>query len=797
MIKSDIITNSDIDYILNLPEVIKAKKLIDSKENGFVNLSINLTPSIKETLCKNLELDLSKTIMTPMRWIKGDTLSHIDKSLDKFNKTYLAYLTNSPGELIIDSKSYPISKGNAYVFSEGLSHETIGTGSEPRLLLGPMNESGIQVGGFGITADGATDTIYIRSSTTNTYEYRINNGTWSNGFLPVAISNSNPNPANNILKIIFTTDITLSNSFDYFLCSSDGIQFGSTSLNINGTRPTINIDGVSDYPGLINNNFNSGNGYNNIYVFNLKVIAINGATLANDGNGPAWIGQSYFGKGASNNYIVNCSSTGPIINDGGGIVGGYCGSQSGATLYIIGCSSSGDLGTYSGGIVGFNAGENGGQVTCEKCWSTGSIGTNAGGIYGEYAGTNGGVVSAINCYSQGAIDEYGGGIYGQFAGNGTSSQAQAINCYSQGIIGNNAGGIYGQFAGNGGATPATNCYSSGTIATSGNGIYGSNAQDDNPVNCYAANGNWNNTTANSFLTGVPNPVIGGTWVYTGTNQPYELVNMGYTPYSITNITSQQPSLINTYSLSINSSETTTSAIISGQSYTILQKSGGDSSSYGSISINSNTGVISTTSETNSGNYILYIRNTGSYNITTFNLSVFKNEVPNVAICFPAGTLVLTDQGEIPIDKIDTKVNTIKGKKIIAITESVPLDNYLICIEKNSLGPNIPNRKIITTKDHKIMCDNKLVRAEYLIQYIPSIYKIHYNKEKLYNVLLNDHSLMSISNLIVETMNPNHILAKIYLGNYTREQKNYLIKLLNKYNIQKRKQLFIRNNIFRA
>lgn len=796
MIKSVNLFDLDIDYILTLKEVIDAKKRINLQSKGSVNFEIFLTPQLREILYKQFGLDLNEIKSIPMRWIKGDSHPHIDRGNKSFDTTYLVYLTDSVGNLVIDEEVYPITKGCGYIFSEGLSHKTIGTGLEPRLLLGPMSESGIPVGGYSITADGATDIVYIQyNAGAGVNQYKINDGVWDTLELSVAISNSNPNPTNNILKIIFTTDITLINNYDYFLCSTRGIQFGSTSLNSDGTRPIITIDGVTDYPGLINNNFNSLNGFDNIYVFNLEVRAINGSALVSDAG---WIGQSYFGRGASNNFIINCSSNGPIIDAGGGIIGGYAGSQVGGSLYIIGCSSSGNLGTYSGGIIGFNAGEFGGQVICESCWSTGIIGQTAGGIFGYYAG-NEGVVRAIKCYSTGAIlGQYAGGIYGQFAGN--AGTAEAEDCYSQGNISADAGGIFGGGAGSdGGATPAINCYSSGTFATSGNGIYGTGAVDDNPIRCYIANGNWDDTTANTFLiNGLPNPIVGTIWVSAGINQPYELNNMGYTPYTITNITTtSSPNLIQTNNESLNQGDSSISGIVSGLQYSILQISGGQSSSYGTISINSNTGVITTTSSTSPGIYTLYIRNNGSYNITSFILTVLNNEVPNVSICFPAGTLVLTDQGEIPIDKINKKIHTIRGKQIIGITESIPLDSYLICIERNSLGHNIPNRRTIITKDHKIMCDKKMIRAEYLIQYIPSIYKVQYNKEKLYNVLLKEHSIMSVNNLIVETMNPQHLIAKIYSGNYTMEQKNYLIKELNKYNIQQRKKGFIRNNIFRA
>ena len=795
MIKSYTLSEVDCNYLLTLQEVVDAKKRIDLQIEGSVYFNITLTSLLRETIYEKFDLDFSQINSIPLRWIKGDTYPHIDKSSHSFDKTYLAYLTDSPGELIVDGESYPILKGNAYVFSEGLLHETVGTGSEPRLLLGPMNESGISVGSLTILASGETDTVYIKyiddplGIGTGNF-YKINNGSYNGISFPTTIENTNTNYT---LKILFETDIVLYNQLSYFICNTNNIQFGSSSLNPDGTRPVITIDGVTNYPGLINNNFNSGSGYNNIYVFNLEVNAINGSSQPNDGG---WIGQAYFGKEATNNFIINCSSSGPIIDGGGGIIGGYSGSGSGASLYITGCSSDGNTGVYSGGIIGFYAGYSGGQVICENCWSTGLIDTYAGGIFGFYAGNATGLAQAIKCYSTGAIGDEAGGIFGRDAGY-DNGRAIAETCYSQGLIGTDAGGIFGSYAGaNGGTTPATNCYSSGTITTSGNGIYGSNAVDDNPIRCYVANGSWDDTTANAFLIGLPNPVVGQTWVATISGQPYELNNMGYTPYTITNISST-PSLVQTYGVSVNAGNSSTAAIVTGKSYTILQKSGGDSSSYGTISIDSTTGAISTTSTTIPGIYTLYIRNTGSYNITSFSLTVLNNIVPNPSICFPAGTPVLTDQGEIPIDKIDTKKHTIRGNKIVSITESIPLDSYLICIERNSFGNNNPNRRTFISKDHKIMYRNKMVRSEYLIEYIPGVYKVQYNKERLYNVLLKEHSTMTVNNLIVETMNPNHMLAKIYSGNYTPEQRNLMIKMLNHHNIKQRSKLFIRNNIFRA
>jgi len=57
--------------------------------------------------------------------------------------------------------------------------------------------------------------------------------------------------------------------------------------------------------------------------------------------------------------------------------------------------------------------------------------------------------------------------------------------------------------------------------------------------------------------------------------------------------------------------------------------------------------------------------------------------------------------------------------------------------------------------------------------------------------------MSVNNLIVETMNPNNGLSKVYSGNYTQNEKNELIKLLNKITKQERKKSIISRNMYIA
>jgi hypothetical protein len=142
----NVFSNNELEYLNNHHNILYAKTLIDSKPSGSVNVSIPITESIRTTLESQFGLHFSSNSQIPMRWIKGDTARHLDVGPSSFKNTYLLYLTNSPGELIVDSQSYPIEPNTGYVFNEGISHETRFTENIPRLLLGPMNEFAEPVG---------------------------------------------------------------------------------------------------------------------------------------------------------------------------------------------------------------------------------------------------------------------------------------------------------------------------------------------------------------------------------------------------------------------------------------------------------------------------------------------------------------------------------------------------------------------------------------------------------------------------------------------------------------------------
>ena len=163
----------------------------------------------------------------------------------------------------------------------------------------------------------------------------------------------------------------------------------------------------------------------------------------------------------------------------------------------------------------------------------------------------------------------------------------------------------------------------------------------------------------------------------------------------------------------------------------------------------------------------------------FGFPPYPPPTPIVPICFPAGTPVTTDQGEINIELIDPDVHTIFNKKIVAITETIMLENNIVCFEKNSLGYNIPNKKTYISNYHGIIYNGKLIQANKFVGRLPGVYYKKYNNEILYNVLMEKHYIIKINNIRVETLNPLNFVAQLYTKNYTPEEKTKLILEMNK------------------
>ena len=192
----NLLSSNEIADILNNPivQTNKDKLLTQSK----ADFSIELPDAIKTKLETGLGINLAQIASIPMRWIKGDTPPHMDKGENQFNNTYLLYLTDSIGNLIIDGQSYPIAAGDAHIFNEGLAHSTINTGDSERLMIGPMSETGFHVGGspFMLYFDNENDANNMFNSIGNSYTIytieTVNNiSSWN---IAKNVGGTNPSP---------------------------------------------------------------------------------------------------------------------------------------------------------------------------------------------------------------------------------------------------------------------------------------------------------------------------------------------------------------------------------------------------------------------------------------------------------------------------------------------------------------------------------------------------------------------------------------------------------------------------
>jgi len=158
------------------------------------------------------------------------------------------------------------------------------------------------------------------------------------------------------------------------------------------------------------------------------------------------------------------------------------------------------------------------------------------------------------------------------------------------------------------------------------------------------------------------------------------------------------------------------------------------------------------------------------NITIPNVSTVLNTAINVAtvgnvkgnICFRKGTKVVTDQGIIEIQKI-TEKNSINGKKILLVSKTTNIDDYMVLIQKDALYNNVPNADTYVTGEHKVFFNREMIKTKKLVNGT-TIRKVTALNEEVYNVLLEGDNVgkMIANGLIGETLNPKSMMIELLL-----------------------------------
>ena len=148
------------------------------------------------------------------------------------------YLNNSPGELVIDSQSYPIEANTGFVFNEGLSHETQGTEGVARLLLGPMNELAEPVG-VGVTYyPTQADALAFTNSYGGSGSFVVGDGGPYGGYTSWRIASNSPgsSPKN----VVYQNGDTLINDGSYYL-------YPAAPCFLEGSTILCKVEGVEKY----------------------------------------------------------------------------------------------------------------------------------------------------------------------------------------------------------------------------------------------------------------------------------------------------------------------------------------------------------------------------------------------------------------------------------------------------------------------------------------------------------------------------------------------------------------------
>ena len=299
------------------------------------------------------------------------------------------------------------------------------------------------------------------TANTTIHNSDVNSYSW-----PVTISGGT---AGSPVVVSFGDDLSFSASNNYFIIGSDYVT-------INGNGHTVTLNNITNYPGLVQNGTSGSNGYGNININKIGIIASGSTTLFGFGG---WIGQYYFGKGqaSATNTASKCYSTGAAIKVGGGIFGAYSNQATANDCYTI-TNGASSVGVNGGGIFGSQST----NCAANRCKSTGggSMGSYAGGIFGSHVSN----CVATSCFSDMII--YGGsaagGIFGEYAANCTASK-----CYTTGDIGTDPftngyhGGIFGGYASN---CLASTCFYTGMVEGADGGIFGAYSTSCAANACY-------------------------------------------------------------------------------------------------------------------------------------------------------------------------------------------------------------------------------------------------------------------------------------------------------------------------
>lgn len=441
-------------------------------------------------------------------------------------------------------------------------------------------------------------------------------------------------------------------------------------------------------------------------------------------------GKSYFLRYGGNKYvdISNCYSTGPISERGGGFVPE--GLNSIHNITITNCYNEGSIGPSAGGLCGSAAGING-YLTINNCINKGIIsGYEAGGFCGNQVSHDGGMTTIKNSYNTGDIN---GNIAGGICGSNSciwNGSLIILNCYNIGDVnGENSGGITGTNTGiSGKSFILKNCYNTGNV---------------------------NNQNSNSIIGGISSNL--------------KHIEMNY---------------IYTYQ------DSAQSVIVNDITYNTLDINQIFDSNIDTLFSSDTTFIRDTFGERKEFPLITTFRQTPWDEISYSNYDDIATKkqidtiIINSDICFPKNTPIETDQGIISIQNLIPGYHTIQQKEIRYVTQTkLKNQKQLMLFKKDCLYKNVPRQNTKITMNHKILYENNLIPSKYFELWNPNVKRVRYNNETLYNIVMENHEIINVNNMEVETLHPDHKIVKIYdkMEKLTNIEKKIFLERINNIN----------------
>lgn len=220
-----ILTDAQIDAIVTSERVLEAKERLATSST--VSFTMDLPTDVHAALQESLGLDLPDQV--PFRWIQGDTPSHADVARSAFERTHLVYLTDSEGTFNLGDESFPICKGDSFVFPHGTRHGTAHTGTTPRLMIGPMSETAEPVGFVAIVYYSTeNDALNNINQIYSGEDYTIPSPELVGGFSNWRIASNSIGTSSQ--AVVYITGNTLNADGIYYMYPADPVCFGKGTL---------------------------------------------------------------------------------------------------------------------------------------------------------------------------------------------------------------------------------------------------------------------------------------------------------------------------------------------------------------------------------------------------------------------------------------------------------------------------------------------------------------------------------------------------------------------------------------